>query len=165
MYFRSLYLFLMIFRVHFPLQISFLLLLHILVVFSFLINLSSLQLFFPYVGFLEVYKNIYILAFRMAREKGEKNFLDFSCPTSIVSSVFPCAHNISSPLHRVNGVRNLYIADASVFPTMPSANTQALTVLTGQKLARYLQYLAFTERLSCPRKFVWYAKCCLLESR
>uniref|UniRef100_A0A8D9AIG5 Alcohol dehydrogenase [acceptor] n=1 Tax=Cacopsylla melanoneura TaxID=428564 RepID=A0A8D9AIG5_9HEMI len=64
---------------------------------------------------------------------------------------------------QVKGVQNLYIGDASVFPTMPSANTQALTILAGHKLGRHLKYLAYARSVSCPRRFIWSAQCCLLE--
>ncbi|KAI5723816.1 hypothetical protein M8J76_011310 [Diaphorina citri] len=64
---------------------------------------------------------------------------------------------------KVKGVHNLYIGDASVIPSLPSANTQALTILVAQKLARHLQYLTYVRHKSCPRQFIWTAQCCLLD--
>ena len=42
---------------------------------------------------------------------------------------------------RVRGLRGLRIADASVFPTMPSANTHAPSILVGEMAARFMQQL------------------------
>ena len=39
---------------------------------------------------------------------------------------------------KVRGVENLYIADASVFPTIPSANISAPTVMVAERLADWL---------------------------
>ena len=40
---------------------------------------------------------------------------------------------------RVHGLQNLRIADASVFPTMPSGNTNAPSILVGEKAADLLR--------------------------
>lgn len=63
---------------------------------------------------------------------------------------------------RVHGVHNIYIGDASVMPTIPSANTQALTILIAQKLGRHLQYIEYASHVTCPRHFMWTKICCLL---
>lgn len=39
---------------------------------------------------------------------------------------------------RVHGVEGLRIADASIFPTMPSANTHAPSILVGEKVADFI---------------------------
>jgi len=36
---------------------------------------------------------------------------------------------------RVHGIQGLRVADASVFPTMPSGNTNAPTIMVGEKAA------------------------------
>ena len=40
---------------------------------------------------------------------------------------------------RVNGVRGLRVADASIMPTMPSANTNAATIMIGEKCADFIR--------------------------
>jgi 5-(hydroxymethyl)furfural/furfural oxidase len=40
---------------------------------------------------------------------------------------------------RVRGVENLYVADASIMPTVPRANTNVPTLMIGEKLAAAIQ--------------------------
>jgi len=39
----------------------------------------------------------------------------------------------------VRGVENLYVADASIMPTVPRANTNVPTLMIGEKLAAAIQ--------------------------
>lgn len=74
-----------------------------------------------------------------------------------------CAmHSVVDSNLKVHGVHNIYIGDASVMPTIPSANTQALTILIAQKLGRHLQYIEYASHVTCPRHFMWTKMCCLL---
>ena len=40
---------------------------------------------------------------------------------------------------RVHGIKNLRIADASIFPTIPSGNTNAPTIMVGEKAAKIIK--------------------------
>ena len=40
---------------------------------------------------------------------------------------------------RVHGIQGLRIADASIFPTMPSGNTNAPSIMVGEKMADILK--------------------------
>jgi choline dehydrogenase len=40
---------------------------------------------------------------------------------------------------RVHGISGLRIADASIFPTMPSGNTNAPSIMVGEKAAQILK--------------------------
>ena len=40
---------------------------------------------------------------------------------------------------RVHGIQGLRVADASVFPTMPSGNTNAPTIMVGEKAAELIR--------------------------
>jgi choline dehydrogenase len=40
---------------------------------------------------------------------------------------------------RVHGISGLRIADASIFPTMPSGNTNAPSIMVGEKAAEILR--------------------------
>ena len=67
-----------------------------------------------------------------ARERGTTTFhMMGTCrmgPTSDPTAV------VDSRL-RVHGVEGLRVADASIFPTMPSANTNASSMVVGEKAA------------------------------
>jgi choline dehydrogenase len=43
---------------------------------------------------------------------------------------------------RVHGITNLRIADASIFPTMPSGNTNAPSIMVGEKAADLIKQAA-----------------------
>ena len=43
---------------------------------------------------------------------------------------------------RVHGIQGLRIADASIFPTMPSGNTNAPSIMVGEKMADILKAAA-----------------------
>jgi choline dehydrogenase len=43
---------------------------------------------------------------------------------------------------RVHGLKNLRIADASIFPTMPSGNTNAPAIMVGEKAADLIRATA-----------------------
>lgn len=45
---------------------------------------------------------------------------------------------VVDPQLRVNGVRGLWVADASVMPRLPRGNTQAPTIVIGERAARWL---------------------------
>ena len=45
---------------------------------------------------------------------------------------------VVDPACRVQGMQNLYVADASVMPTVPRANTHLTTVMIGEKVAEML---------------------------
>lgn len=42
------------------------------------------------------------------------------------------------PRLRVRGLQRLCVADASIFPTMPSANTNAPTMMVGERDAQFM---------------------------
>ncbi len=44
----------------------------------------------------------------------------------------------STPGLRVRGLEALRVADASIFPTMPSANTNAPAMMVGERAARFM---------------------------
>ena len=46
--------------------------------------------------------------------------------------------SVVDPELRVRGVEALRVADASVFPTMPSSNTNAASMMVGERAARYI---------------------------
>jgi choline dehydrogenase len=48
--------------------------------------------------------------------------------------------SVVDPNLRVRGFENLYIADASVFPNLPSANPQAIVMMIGYRLADMLSH-------------------------
>jgi choline dehydrogenase len=48
------------------------------------------------------------------------------------------ADSVVSPSLAVQGLENIYVADASVMPTIPRANTQAPTIMVAEKAASLL---------------------------
>jgi choline dehydrogenase len=46
--------------------------------------------------------------------------------------------SVVDPLLRVRGLDGLRVADASIFPTMPSANTNAPAMMVGERAARFM---------------------------
>lgn len=51
---------------------------------------------------------------------------------------------VVSPELQVNGIDNLWIADASIMPDLISGNTNAACMMIGEKLGRFLQKKGFT---------------------
>ena len=43
---------------------------------------------------------------------------------------------------RVRGVRGLFIADASLMPTIPTSNTHVPTLMIGEKIGEWLRHEA-----------------------
>jgi choline dehydrogenase len=48
------------------------------------------------------------------------------------------ADSVFSPRLAVHGLENLYVADASVMPTIPRGNTHAPTIMVAEKAASVL---------------------------
>jgi len=46
--------------------------------------------------------------------------------------------SVVDPWLRVRGLEALRVADASIFPTMPSANTNAPAMMVGERAARFM---------------------------
>jgi choline dehydrogenase len=47
-------------------------------------------------------------------------------------------HNVVDSKLRVHGIEGLRVADASIFPTIPTGNTNAPTIVTGEKAAEII---------------------------
>ena len=45
---------------------------------------------------------------------------------------------VVSPKLQVHGLKRLFVADASIIPTLPSANTNAAAIMIGEKAADIL---------------------------
>ena len=56
----------------------------------------------------------------------------------------------STPELRVHGLANLRIADASVLPTVPHANTNLAAILVGEIAARHIAGLPLDAESSVP---------------
>jgi choline dehydrogenase len=46
--------------------------------------------------------------------------------------------SVVDPRPRVRGLQRLRVADASIFPTMPSANTHAPAMMVGERDVRFM---------------------------
>ena len=50
------------------------------------------------------------------------------------------AHAVVDPALRVHGIENLYVADASVMPTIPHGNTNAAAIMIGERVSDFIRH-------------------------